>query len=42
MGDRTPGDEGAYCDDDLKAALAEGKCEFVRGVRTNSSAVPMD
>jgi uncharacterized cupin superfamily protein len=28
VGDRTPGDEGSYPDDDLKAALAEGKWQF--------------
>jgi uncharacterized cupin superfamily protein len=30
MGDRTPGDEGHYPDDDLKAALVDGKWKFVR------------
>ena len=30
IGDRTPGDEGSYPDDDLKAALVEGKWKFVR------------
>jgi len=30
IGDRTPGDEGSYPDDDLKAMLAEGKWKFVR------------
>ena len=29
VGDRTPGDEGSYPDDDLKAALVEGKWKFV-------------
>jgi len=29
VGDRTPGDEGSYPDDDLKALLVEGKWEFV-------------
>eukprot|EP01042_Synura_sphagnicola_P035998 gene35998-46071_t len=29
VGDRTPGDEGAYPDDDLKAVLVEGKWTFV-------------
>jgi uncharacterized cupin superfamily protein len=29
IGDRTPGDEGIYPDDDLKAMLAEGKWNFV-------------
>jgi uncharacterized cupin superfamily protein len=29
VGDRTPGDEGSYPDDDLKALLAEGKWKFV-------------
>lgn len=29
MGDRTPGDEGSYPDDDLKAALVDGKWKFV-------------
>ena len=28
VGDRTPGDEGSYPDDDLKAALVEGKWKF--------------
>jgi uncharacterized cupin superfamily protein len=28
MGDRTPGDEGTYPDDDLKAVLEEGKWRF--------------
>ena len=28
VGDRTPGDEGSYPDDDLKALLAEGKWQF--------------
>jgi uncharacterized cupin superfamily protein len=30
IGDRTPGDEGHYPDDDLKAELADGKWRFVR------------
>jgi uncharacterized cupin superfamily protein len=30
VGDRTPGDEGTYPDDDLKAALVEGKWRFTR------------
>lgn len=30
IGDRTPGDEGSYPDDDLKALLVEGKWQFVR------------
>ncbi|MEW6143552.1 MAG: cupin domain-containing protein [Thermodesulfobacteriota bacterium] len=29
IGDRTPGDEGHYPDDDLKAALEDGKWRFV-------------
>lgn len=29
VGDRTPGDEGHYPDDDLKALLVEGKWQFV-------------
>jgi uncharacterized cupin superfamily protein len=29
VGDRTPGDEGSYLDDDLKALLVEGKWKFV-------------
>lgn len=29
VGDRTPGDEGSYPDDDLKAILIEGKWQFV-------------
>ena len=29
IGDRTPGDEGSYPDDDLKALLVEGKWQFV-------------
>ncbi len=29
VGDRTPGDEGFYPDDDLKALLVEGKWKFV-------------
>lgn len=28
VGDRTPGDEGSYPDDDLKAVLADGKWQF--------------
>jgi len=28
VGDRTPGDEGSYPDDDLKAELLEGKWQF--------------
>ena len=28
VGDRTPGDEGSYPDDDLKAVMAEGKWKF--------------
>ena len=28
IGDRTPGDEGSYPDDDLKALLVEGKWKF--------------
>jgi len=28
IGDRTPGDEGSYPDDDLKAVMAEGKWTF--------------
>jgi uncharacterized cupin superfamily protein len=30
VGDRTPGDEGSYPDDDLKAVLVEGKWRFTR------------
>jgi uncharacterized cupin superfamily protein len=30
VGDRTPGDEGNYPDDDLKALLIEGKWKFIR------------
>ncbi|HEY1270308.1 MAG TPA: cupin domain-containing protein [Candidatus Binatia bacterium] len=30
IGDRTPGDEGSYPDDDLKALMVEGKWKFVR------------
>ncbi|WP_199303088.1 cupin domain-containing protein [Oscillatoria sp. FACHB-1406] len=30
IGDRTPGDEGSYPDDDLKALLVEGQWQFVR------------
>jgi len=30
IGDRTPGDEGSYPDDDLKAALHEGRWIFTR------------
>jgi uncharacterized cupin superfamily protein len=29
IGDRTPGDEGSYPDDDLKASLVDGKWKFV-------------
>ena len=29
VGDRTPGDEGSYPDDDLKAMMADGKWRFV-------------
>jgi uncharacterized cupin superfamily protein len=29
IGDRTPGDEGSYPDDDLRAALVRGKWRFV-------------
>jgi len=29
IGDRTPGDEGSYPDDDLKAALVDGQWKFV-------------
>ena len=29
VGDRTPGDEGSYPDDDLQALLVEGKWKFV-------------
>jgi uncharacterized cupin superfamily protein len=29
VGDRTPGDEGSYPDDDLKALMSEGKWQFV-------------
>ncbi|MGZ3488895.1 MAG: cupin domain-containing protein [Isosphaeraceae bacterium] len=29
MGDRTPGDEGSYPDDDLRALLVDGKWKFV-------------
>ena len=29
VGDRTPGDEGSYPDDDLQALLADGKWKFV-------------
>lgn len=29
VGDRTPGDEGSYPDDDLKALMVEGKWTFV-------------
>lgn len=29
VGDRTPGDEGSYPDDDLKARLVEGRWKFV-------------
>jgi uncharacterized cupin superfamily protein len=30
VGDRTPGDEGSYPDDDLRALLVDGKWQFVR------------
>ncbi len=30
VGDRTPGDEGTYPDDDLKASLVDGKWKFTR------------
>jgi uncharacterized cupin superfamily protein len=29
VGDRTPGDEGSYPDDDLKALLVDGRWKFV-------------
>ena len=29
IGDRTPGDEGSYPDDDLKASVVDGKWKFV-------------
>ena len=29
VGDRTPGDEGSYPDDDIKAMMADGKWKFV-------------
>ena len=29
IGDRTPGDEGSYPDDDLRASLVDGKWKFV-------------
>ena len=29
VGDRTPGDEGSYPDDDLKAVLSAGKWQFI-------------
>jgi uncharacterized cupin superfamily protein len=29
VGDRTPGDEGTYPDDDLKALMVDGKWTFV-------------
>jgi uncharacterized cupin superfamily protein len=29
VGDRTPGDEGSYPDDDLKALMVDGKWKFV-------------
>ena len=29
LGDRAPGDEGSYPDDDLKAQLVDGKWKFV-------------
>ncbi len=35
VGDRTPGDEGSYPDDDLKALLVEGKWQF-----TNKDGAP--
>ena len=28
IGDRTPGDQGSYPDDDLQAVLVEGKLQF--------------
>ena len=30
VGDRTPGDEGTYPDDDLKASLVNGRWKFIR------------
>lgn len=30
VGDRSPGDEGSYPDDDLKAVLVDGKWQFTR------------
>lgn len=30
IGDRTPGDEGSYPDDDLKASMVDGKWRFTR------------
>ena len=30
IGDRTPGDEGSYPDDDLKAMMVDGKWKYVR------------
>lgn len=30
IGDRTPGDEGSYPDDDLKAQMVDGKWKYVR------------
>ncbi len=30
IGDRTPGDEGSYPDDDIQAALVDGKWKFTR------------
>ena len=30
IGDRTPGDEGTYPDDDIKASLVDGKWKFTR------------
>ena len=30
VGDRSPGDEGSYPDDDLKAVLVDGKWIFTR------------
>jgi uncharacterized cupin superfamily protein len=30
VGDRSPGDEGSYPDDDLKAVLVDGKWRFTR------------
>jgi uncharacterized cupin superfamily protein len=29
IGDRTPGDEGSYPDDDIQAAFVDGKWKFV-------------